>query len=179
MQRIKGFEQLVESLPFIDENIRIYFLGGDFIFPMSKMKRLMLVFDPYMWKFNSLITRLNNSDKIIKVGLVDNIFDYYNNSLALLSPFSKPHASLPVLEAFSVGKPVIVSDIEGMDEIVNKQNGFFFKNKNSKALAFVINRMAELDNIEYQKMSQNAKNKYLEIVNNNGSVKLVIDSVHN
>lgn len=179
MQRIKGFEQLVESLPFIDENIRIYFLGGDFISPIGKMKRLMLVFDPYMWRFNSLITRLNQSDKIVKVGLVDNIFDYYNNSLALLSPFSKPHASLPVLEAFSVGKPVIVSDIEGMDEIVNEKNGFFFKNKNSKYLAFVINKVAKLDSIQYQKMAQNAKNKYLEIVNNNGSVQLVIDALYN
>jgi glycosyltransferase involved in cell wall biosynthesis len=134
--------------------------------------------DPYIWKVNSLIAILNQSDKVIKVGLVDNIFDYYSNSIALLSPFSKPHASLPVLEAFYVGKPVIVSDIEGMDEIVNEENGLFFKNENSEALAFAINKVAKLDLIQYQKMSQNAKNKYSEIVNNNGSVQLVIDALY-
>jgi glycosyltransferase involved in cell wall biosynthesis len=75
--------------------------------------------DPYRWKVNSLMAILNQSNKIIKVGLVDNIFDYYRNSMVLLPRFSKPHASLSVLEAFYVGKPVIVSDVEGMDEIVN------------------------------------------------------------
>lgn len=177
IQRIKGFEQLVKSLPYIDENVRIYFLGGDFTPSKSKLRLVIQLLDPYMWKISSLIAILNQSDKIIKVGLVDNIFDYYNNSIALLSPFSKPHASLPVLEAFYVGKPVIVSDIEGMDEIVNEENGLFFKNKNPEDLAFAINKVAKLDLIQYKMMSKNAKNKYLEIVNNNGSVQLVIDAM--
>lgn len=177
MQRIKGFEQLVNALPNLDKDVRIYFLGGDFTTSKSKLKRVISYIDPYMWRINSLINRLNKSDKVIKLGLIDNIFVYYRNSIGLLSPFSKPHASLPVLEAFSVGKPVIVSDVEGMDEIVNDKNGLFFKNNDPKALAIAINGMASLGSSDYQIMSQNAKSKYIDIVNNNGIVQLVIDRV--
>ncbi|HSD07322.1 glycosyltransferase family 4 protein [Flavobacterium sp.] len=177
MQRIKGFEQFVKSLSNINDDVRIYFLGGDYIHSGNKMKRIISIIDPYMWRINSLIARLNQSDKIIKIGLVDNIFDYYSSSIALISPFSKPHASLPILEAFSIGKPVIVSDIEGMSEIVSVQNGFFFKNNNYKELAIVINKIAKLDSIQYQIISENAKRKYDEILGKNASVQFVIDGI--
>lgn len=177
MQRIKGFEQFVQSLPYLNENVRVYFLGGDFRFPNNKLKKFILFFDPYMWRINSLIGNLNKSKHIIKIGLVDNIFDYYANSIALVSPFSKPHAALPVLESFSIGKPVIVSDIVGMDEIVDLNNGLFFKNGNGRELASAINKMANLDNSEYHDMCDNAKNKFFEIVKHNGSVQSVINEL--
>ncbi|MHC0447286.1 glycosyltransferase [Flavobacterium sp. 3-218] len=176
MQRIKGFEQLVQALPYLNENVRIYFLGGDFRFPDNKFKRFVLFFDPYMWRINSLIKSLNKSKHIIKIGLVDNIFDYYANSLSLVSPFSKPHAALPVLESFSVGKPVIVSDIIGMDELVDLNNGLFFRNGNGKELASAINKMSTLNNSEYFNMCDNAKNKFVEIVKHNQSVQSIIDN---
>jgi glycosyltransferase involved in cell wall biosynthesis len=177
MQRIKGFEQLVQSLPYIDSDIRIYFLGGGFTISKNKFKRLISLIDPYMWRVSTLVSRLNQSEKIINVGLVDNIFDYYNSSMALISPFSKPHASLPVLEAFSVGKPVIVSDVEGMDEIVSVENGVFFVNNNSKNLANKINQVAQLDVDKLKKMSENAKNKYHLIIDENPDVNEVIESI--
>jgi len=177
IQRIKGFEQLVHSLPYIDDDIRIYFLGGGFTASKNKLKRLISHIDPYMWRVNNLVTLLNHSDKIINVGLVDNIFDYYHSSIALVSPFSKPHASLPVLEAFSVGKPVIVSDVEGMDEIVSIENGVFFANNDSKDLADKINEFAQLNVERLKRMSESAKNKYLLIIDNNPDVNKVIKSI--
>ncbi|CAD5344722.1 glycosyltransferase family 4 protein [Flavobacterium bizetiae] len=177
MQRIKGFEQLVNSLPFIDNDIKICFLGGGFTTSHNKIKRLISLVDPYMWRINNLLKRLDESDKIINIGLVDNIFDYYNNTIALISPFSKPHASLPILEAFSVGKPVIVSDIEGMNEIVTVENGFFFKNNNPKDLAEKINEFAKLDNEKIKQLGDNAKNKYLSIVNNNPHIIKVLENL--
>lgn len=177
MQRIKGFEQLVNSLPYIDDDIRIYFLGGGFTTSKNKLKRVISLIDPYMWRVNNLVALLNQSDKTINVGLVDNIFDYYNSSIALVSPFSKPHASLPVLEAFSVGKPVIVSDVEGMNEIVSIENGFFFANSDSKDLADKINQFAQLSLERLTKMSESARNKYLLIVDNNPDVNKVIESI--
>lgn len=176
MQRIKGFEQFVDSLPYLNEDVRIYFLGGDFIFPKNKIKRFILFFDPYVWKVNSLIKNLNQSKNIIKVGLVDNIFEYYVNSIALISPFSKPHASLPILESFSVGKPVIVSDVEGMNEIVNLRNGFFFKNGDSVKLATAINNMASLNDIQYQNLCHNVKDTFEKIINENQTVQSIIEN---
>lgn len=176
-QRIKGFEQFVNSLSFIDSNVRIFFLGGGFTVSHNKLKRLISLIDPYMWRVNDLVSKLNASDKIIKIGLVDNIFDYYNCSLALLSPFSKPHASLPILEAFSVGKPVIVSDVEGMDEIVSVENGLFFINNDPKDLASKINQFAKLNVEQQKKMNESAKKKYLLIINENTDVNKVIESI--
>ena len=130
-----------------------------------------------MWRINSLITGLNKSEKIINIGLVDNIFDYYSTSLALISPFSKPHASLPVLEAFSIGKPVIVSNVTGMDELVNVNNGFIFKNGDEIALANAINKMAVIEDVQYQILSENAKVEYFKIMNKNVKVQSIIDAI--
>jgi glycosyltransferase involved in cell wall biosynthesis len=178
MQRIKGFEQLVKSLPYLNEDIRIYFLGGNFVSSKNKFIKLLSLIDPFMWRINSLINRLNKSEKIIKIGLVDNIFNYYSTSLGLISPFSKPHASLPVLEAFSVGKPVIVSNVTGMDEIVSVNNGFFFKNGDEIELANAINKMAALDDVQYQTLRENAKVGYFDIMNKNGKVQSIIDEIN-
>ena len=95
----------------------------------------------------------------------------------LIAPFSKPHAALPILEAFSVAKPVIVSNIKGMNEIVSVNNGFFFKNGEPTSLANAINNMASLHNNEYSILCENAKCKYYSIVNNNITVQYIIDKI--
>jgi len=175
--RIKGFEQFVKALPYVDDNVRIFFLGPDHSYSNSRLDRLFAIFDPFFWKIKTLKNELKNSGKIIHVGLVDNIFDYYYNVKAVISPFSKPHACLPILEAFSVSKPVIVSTVSGMDEIVNVYNGIFFKNRKSKKLGASINKMATMTNDEYEKMCDSASSKFKEIMLKNGSVQLVIDAL--
>jgi glycosyltransferase involved in cell wall biosynthesis len=46
----------------------------------------------------------------------------------LISPFKIEHFSRPAVEAFAYGKPVIGSDVEGMDEIVDHGlNGLLVK----------------------------------------------------
>lgn len=178
MQRIKGFEQLIKSLPFLNDNIRIFFLGGTHHSPNNSFKRLVLfILNPFLWKIGSLMKQMSSSEHIINVGLVDNVFEYYASSLAVISPFSKPHASLPILEALCVGKPVIVSNIKGMDEIVNKSNGFFFDNNNHKSLASVINKVALLSTEEYENLSRNAKLSYLKIKDREITVQRVIDNM--
>lgn len=175
-QRIKGFEQLVKSLPYINKNVSIFFLGDSSRQNSGKIKTMILfLLDPFQWKLNSLINSLNGSDRIINIGLVDNVFDFYEKSLALVSPFSKPHASLPILEAFSIGKPVIVSNVSGMEELVNERTGFFFKNNKPKDLARAINKLAELDLTEYIKMSANARKAYLSLRNHQSVLMVVQD----
>lgn len=175
--RIKGFEQFVKSLQYVNDNIKIFFLGPDISYSNSRLDKLFAIFDPFFWKISFLKNELGKSEKIIHVGLVDNIFDYYHNSTAIISPFSKPHACLPILEAFSVNKPAIVSNIPGMDEIVNIQNGIFFKNRKPKELAASINKMAVMNSEEYEKMCNSANSKYEELMIRNVSVQLVIDKL--
>lgn len=174
-QRIKGFEQLVKCLDYLKNDIRIFFLGNVTELPESRLRRVILfILDPYVWRQQFLIKKLKSSDKIIFVGLVDDVFSYYKNSIAVISPFSKPHASLPILEAYSVGKPVIVSDIAGMDEIVNASTGFFFKNNRPKLLANTINDVARISTQLQNEYAVNALKKYNEIRSREETVTFVI-----
>ena len=162
--RIKGFEQLVNALEYLDDNIRIYFLGGSTSYSNHPIKKyIRRIIDPYSKRHNHLHEKMKMSSKIIYVGLTDQVFSYYNKSVFLISPFSKPHACLPVLEAFSCGLPVIVSDVEGMDEVVDNSNGLFFKNNNPKSLAKQINFAASIQEEDYLRMKDNSFIKYQEL----------------
>lgn len=81
--------------------------------------------DPYYWRLEKLYLMLRTSPNVLLVGTVDNVLGYLDECHALISPFSKPHASLPILEAFYIGKPVIVSDVLGMKEFVDYHTGCF------------------------------------------------------
>lgn len=178
MARIKGFEQFVESLDYLNEDIRIFFLGGESEYAVNGFKRLVRqTLDPFFLKNIHLIEKLKKSEKIIYVGLVDDVFYYYENSIAAICPFSKPHASLPILEAFSVGKPVIVSDVKGMDELVDGTNGEFFKNSNPKSLAHKINEMSRISDGDYEKMRAACANKYKQIRERSDSVMSVVSGI--
>lgn len=177
--RIKGFEQLVKSLKYLNDDIRIFFLGSKINYSKSLIKSIIrLVIDPYYFIHRRLTKQLTASNKIIYVGLTDNVFEYYKKSLYLISPFNKPHASLPVLEALSIGLPVIVSDIEGADEIVNKEIGFFFNNNNPNSLAKTINEASNLSFEKYSQMKVNCTLAYEKMRKNEVNVKDVIKSMY-
>ena len=176
--RIKGFEQLVNSIKYLDDDIRIFFLGGIDHYSNNKLKHMLrILLDPYYRRRLELITELKESNSIINIGLTENVFRYFDNSIALISPFSKPHASLPILESFSMGKPVIVSDIEGMDELVNPRNGFFFKNNNPLSLAKSINEVASLSTNKYEKFKKNSLITYEQIIIRKETVLSVVDTL--
>ena len=68
----------------------------------------------------------------------------YEETCCLVSPFSVSHFSRPVIEANLHRKPVIASDVKGMDEIVKHQvNGLIVAKNNPIELAKAINYMAE------------------------------------
>lgn len=180
MSRIKGFEQLVKSLEYLDADVRIYFLGGNSNYTNNGSKRILrAILDPFFIKSQRLISRLRESDNIVYIGLVDDVFNYYENSIAVICPFSKPHASLPILEAFSVGKPVIVSDVKGMEELVDETNGVFFTNLKPESLATKINEMARITAADYGEMRLACFRKYKWIREQTASVASVVDRVQN
>lgn len=80
------------------------------------------------------------------------------NSLCMCLP-SEWYENGPysVMEAMSMGKPAIVSDMGGLPEMVQDGiNGFIFKGKDEAALAEAMIRMAHISCEEYQKLSRNA-----------------------
>ena len=177
MLRIKGFEQMVRSLEYLNDNVRIFFLGKDVNHNYSGIKKtIRYLISPYSRLHNDLVRKLKESDKVIFIGQTDDVFSYIKVSVALISPFSRPHAALPILEAFSLGVPVIVSDIEGMNEVVvEDKNGFFFKNGDPKSLANKINRMLLLSQRQYNTMKTNSIATYSRIRRDEISVSSVVE----
>lgn len=177
-QRIKGFEQLTESLRYLKEDIRIFFLGGISHYNNHGFKHLARqLFDPYSRKFKSLVRTLTDSKNIINIGETDAVFSYFEKSIALICPYSKPHAALPILESFSLRKPVIVSDIKGMEELVDGKNGVFFRNNDPRSLADRINELSLLTKEEYNLMQVACESEYQKIRDRKDSVLSVIEEL--
>jgi glycosyltransferase involved in cell wall biosynthesis len=65
---------------------------------------------------------------------------------------------LTILEAYGLGKPVIGSRIGGIPEIVQDgQSGFLFEPGNINELAALLKKAADMDELEYQRMSMSAR----------------------
>ncbi|MCS0589414.1 glycosyltransferase family 4 protein [Massilia norwichensis] len=146
-QRIKGFAQLVDSLDHLDDRVRIFFLGYTHELERLSGWKFMIrqLLSPYTRRLPVLKRKLQESGKIIHIGVSDSVVAYYRRSVAVISPFSVPHASLPVLEAQHLGKPVIVSDVVGTEEFVDSSVGLVFENGDALALAKAINHLAGQD----------------------------------
>jgi len=166
-QRIKGFEVLMRCLEFLNDNVRILFIGGTYELdenPKSIKYRLRSVFSKYLRKELPQLQEIYRStDKLIKIGTVDNVFNYYGSSLALLAPFAKPHACLPILEAMSIGLPCIISDVEGMDEFPVKSEIITFTSTDPLEFAKVINRFAGMDEASLKAMGALNLKRYNKI----------------
>lgn len=178
-QRIKGFEQMVKCLSFLDHNVKVFFLGP-VTFNSSMFKLLTrFVLSPYSIKERYLMRKLKKSDKVLIIGTVEDVWGYLVKSKALISPFAKAHASLPILESFSIGKPVIASDTAGTEELVeDKLNGYIFKNGDYEKLADCINCCASMKESEISEYRKNAKQKYLEILSKNNKVSIIINNIY-
>jgi len=119
---IKGFSCVLQSLSFLDNSVKIIFGGR-----LSK--------DNY--------AELSVYQNVEVIGLVNNPYEYINKCDILITPFSTPHFSRPAIEAFAYGKPVIGSDVKGMDEIIHDNvNGLLFERNDFKKLAEAINFLA-------------------------------------
>lgn len=180
-QRIKGFEQLAGSIKYLDSNIRLV-IGGHISFGKRRsflVRMLRKLFDPYYNRYLKAMRILMESNQVIYIGLVDNIFDYVEASIAVICPFSKPHAALPVLEAYYCGKPVVASDIKGMNELVNSQTGLFFQNGDSRDLADCINHFAGMPSSKLSEYKECVLSFYKENRDNNLEINFILSNLFN
>jgi glycosyltransferase involved in cell wall biosynthesis len=140
--KIKGIEILIEAIPMINRDIQISMVGH---FPklqiLSKLKKIAykLLF-PKAYELRTKLKTISEYENVNIIGSVSSITNILQESNLLVSPFTVPHFSRPVVEAFAYKKPVIVSNVLGMDEIVDDNiNGLIIEKNNPKALAEAIN----------------------------------------
>ncbi len=142
--KIKGFYTLVEALDYVNTGTTIYF-GGNYESPKqrSKLKSIIKEFLRYDKKKEKTVYKMRNHSNAIEIGLTYKTSSYLDEVCCLISPFSKSHFSRPVIEAHLHRKPVIGSDVRGMDEIIaDGENGLLFKTDDAMELANAINFIA-------------------------------------
>lgn len=143
---IKGYFTMVEALDHLDDGVQVYF-GGNFSSNLKqkslKGKIKQIAKRILRRKHLAAISKMYNHPNAVVVGLTYNVSDYLNKACCLASPFSVPHFARPIIEAYLHKKPVIGSDVEGMDEIIEHEvTGLIIPRNNPKALAEAINDIA-------------------------------------
>lgn len=95
-------------------------------------------------------------NRIQYLGKKRNILDYMNAVDALV--LTSHHEGLPIviLEALSVGLPIISSPVGGIPDVIdNKKNGFLSKGLNKQDILDVINEFRMLDSKKISKIKKN------------------------
>lgn len=160
--RIKGFSVAVDSLQYLNDNIKIQFAGSlnSWNKPKSFKERLKNLLKLTVYRSSYLpIIKLSNAKNAEILGLLKDPYPYIDECDILITPFTVEHFSRPAMEAFAYGKPVIGSDVEGMNEIIDHGiNGLLFEKNNPKKLAEAINYLAM--NPEFgRKLGENGRKK--------------------
>lgn len=176
---IKGIHVLIDALPLLNKSTKVV-IAGHFpnIKPLGKLKSITYqVLKPRSFKLRRHLELVSKFNNVELIGTVMNINDAMRKTRLLISPFTVPHFSRPVIEAFAHSKPVIVSDVKGMNEIVDdKLNGLIVKNKDAKALANAINSLLN-DQALAESMGKNGRLKAIELYSAKHNIKK-IESVY-
>lgn len=133
----KDQKTLIKSLKYLDKNIKLLLIGqGD------KKEEL------------DLAEELGLENRIIFEEYKTNIYDYILTADLLVQSSNWEGFGLSVIEAIYLKKPVLVSDVAGLDEIV-KDRSYRFEVGNSKELAFKIEKIltgGRQKNLLYEKV---------------------------
>lgn len=140
---IKGFPTAVGCLNYLGEKIQVQFAGN---YNSLKKPDTLKNQIKYWIKLN-LFGKLYQPLKRIKevsnaelLGLLMNPYPFIDKCDILITPFAIEHFSRPAMEAMAYGKPVIGSNVEGMDEIIDHgETGLLIEKNDPKALAEAIN----------------------------------------
>ena len=174
MERKYGIEYLIKSFSILKRN-----------YPDKNLKLLLVGGGSLEAKFKQMINDLNIVDSSIITGHVpyNNVAEYHNQ-LSIAVYVSKVESfGVSILESSACEKPVVVSDLGGLPEVVeNDVTGFIVKANNIKATTEAIERLIldkELrekfgnagrvrvkDKFDWQKNMQDMINIYNQAVSN-------------
>ena len=141
IKQVKGLDVLIKSLPYVENNFVNY----------------KLIIAGKTWKddfkvYEKLIKKLNLDKQIINhIGFIpnDKVHYYFNASDIIILPYREIYQSGVLLMSLSYKKPVIVSNIDGMTEIItNEKNGMIFNNGDHKDLARCISILLKNDKLK-------------------------------
>lgn len=129
----KGHAVLIDAARILNEKgyeFRVYLIGDEVLTSETGIKSSLV----------NAVEINNLQDKVIFLGFKDNVLDYMKRMDVVVQP-STSVDPLPttVLEALSLGKPVIGSNLGGIPEMIeNSYNGYCVEPSNSEQLAIAM-----------------------------------------
>ncbi len=142
IKEVKGLDLLLQALPPV----------------VAKFPNLKLLIAGKVWKddfskYTYLIKEKGLQNNIdLHIGYIpdEDVAIFYRSADLVVLPYRRIYQSGVLLMAMSFGLPVIVSDLEGMTEIIqNRQNGFVFRVDNPNSLSEqLINALSDQDQLK-------------------------------
>ena len=106
------------------------------------------------------INQYNSEGIIVYHGFQKNVKEYIEKSDCLINPSYHEGMSNVLLEAGSMGRPLIASNISGCKEIIDDSiNGYLFDVKDGESLLKAAKKFTELTNDEIREMSMASRKK--------------------
>jgi len=136
----KGLEIIIKSLPMIKEDVKLLVIGGD---------------NPVYYK--KLASKIGVLNKIVFLGMVRDIKEYYAASDIFVFPSLHEGFGLVITEAMSSGLPVITTKLTGASELITEgYNGILLNEVDPEELARKINLLIEDEKLRKQ-IGKNAR----------------------
>lgn len=144
----KGMEYFVQSIPEVLKN-------------NSKVKFFIIGDGEDRQKIEQLVVQLNLSDHIVFLGYRNDVLNVMKQlDLIVLSSLWEGFPLTPI-EAFSVGKTIVATEVDGTPEIVkNGYNGLLIDPRDSNAIAIAILEVMNNSELKEQ-LSRHAYDTYL------------------
>lgn len=146
----KGQDIFLNAINMLPENLKskatYYIVGntGDKEFE-SKCRKLA----PSSVNF---ISNFSDIKKMLK---------FYEKVSCIIIPSRDEPTSRIAIEAMMMGRPVIISDKVGAKYLINKKNGYIFKNENAEELSSILEKIIK-NPYKLLNMSKEARTAYLE-----------------
>lgn len=145
-KNIEGILNVTKRLFQLRQDFELYLAGppSEDILQWTKDNGLMdtCIFFTGLISYHEVAKNLRNADALI-------MFSRYENLPCV------------ILEALTCGLPVVSSDVGGIREVINKENGILIKSEKEDELLYAMNHLLDsLDQYDKQKIALDAKNKF-------------------
>ncbi|MFZ2324244.1 MAG: glycosyltransferase [Ignavibacteriaceae bacterium] len=164
-----GIEYLIRGFKILEDEI-----------PNQQLKLLLVGKGTQENYLKSLVSKLNIKSKIEFAGYInpDLVPQYHNMIDISVFPSIEESFGVAVLEASACCKPVIVSRVGGMPEVVDEnETGFIVEKQNPEAIAKALKKLVD-NSVLRSEMGKKGRNKVINEFNWNDSVKKML-SIYN
>lgn len=147
----KGISELLSAFKAITKESKKVFLHivGD----VDPEYRLSLTKEEF-------IAEIKTEDNIFYHGYQKNILPYLEKAHYLILPSYREGLSTVTIEAMSCSRPVLGSDVPGINNIIiHDKNGFLFEAKSVESLRNMILKSSDISSEEYIILSKNARSR--------------------